>query len=165
MEVKLAKNLIAVAGILAIMTGCNNNDDNRSAMNDRNDDNVNVENVGYKTDKRTTADLDLADKAADKIKDLKEVERAVVIKTDENAFVAVQLTGNKEGNVTKELEDKVADKVRSVDHDIDNVYVSSNPDFYDRMTNYGQDIENGHPISGLFNEFSETVRRVFPNYR
>ncbi|MFT8321501.1 MAG: YhcN/YlaJ family sporulation lipoprotein [Bacillus sp. (in: firmicutes)] len=164
---KLARNVLALAGAMAIMAGCNNNDtDKDTAMNNRdNNGNVNVENVGYKTDKRTTADLDLADKAADKVKDLKEVERAVVMKTDHNAFVAVQLSDHQEGDVTNKLEDKIADRVKAADNDINRVYVSANPDFYDRMTNYGKDIENGNPISGLFDEFSETVRRVFPNYR
>ncbi|MBT2653668.1 YhcN/YlaJ family sporulation lipoprotein [Bacillus sp. ISL-18] len=41
---------------------------------------------------------------------------------------------------------------------IDNVYVSENPDFYDRMTTYASDIRNGRPISGFFNEFTETIR-------
>ncbi|WP_445506141.1 YhcN/YlaJ family sporulation lipoprotein [Niallia sp. 03190] len=162
---KLARILFVLAGAMVIMTGCNFNDNN-TAMNERNNNrNVDVENVGYKTNNRGTDNLDLADKAADMVTDLKEVERAVVLKTDENAFVAVQLTGNQEGNVTNRLEEKIADKVRDADKDIDNVYVSSNPDFFDRMTNYGQDIENGQPISGLLNEFTETVRRVFPNYR
>jgi len=166
---KIKKGLFVLAGALTLLTGCNANEDKENAMNEnvhnRTND-VNVQNVGYKKNTTTnTANLDLADKAADKVAEMKGIKRAVVLKTDQNAFVAVELTGNKSGKVTKELEDKIGNKVRKVDGDIKNVYVSSNPDFYNRMTNYGRDIENGKPISGLFNEFSETIRRVFPNYR
>ncbi|GKU83116.1 YhcN/YlaJ family sporulation lipoprotein [Niallia sp. NCCP-28] len=168
---KITKGLFVLFGALTILTGCNANDDKENAMNEnvnnRNND-VNVQNVGYRTNNhnnKATADLDLADEVADKVTDIKGIKRAVVFKTDRNAFVAVELTGNKSGEVTKKLEDKIANKVRKIDGDIKNVYVSSNPDFYNRMTNYGRDIENGKPISGLFNEFSQMVRRVFPNYR
>ncbi len=166
---KKTKHLLAVAALTAIMTGCGNNDDNNgTAMNDNNnntENNLNADNVGYKTDERNKADLDVADKAAEKVKDMKEVKRAVVMKTDENAFVAVQLEGNQEGGVTNKLEDKIADRVKKTDSEIDKVYVSANPDFYDRFTNYANDIRNGKPISGLYDEFVETITRVFPNSR
>ncbi|MEH7014692.1 YhcN/YlaJ family sporulation lipoprotein, partial [Neobacillus niacini] len=48
---------------------------------------------------------------------------------------------------------------------IQNVYVSSNPDFVERMKDYGRRIKQGDPIEGFFDEFNETVRRVFPNPR
>lgn len=171
---KITKGLFVLFGALTILTGCNANDNDENAMNENvnnRNNGVNVQNVGYRTNNNNTnmntntADLDVADKVADKVADIKGIKRAIVLKTDQNAFVAVQLTGNKSGKVTKKLEEKIADKVRNVDGDIQNVYVSSNPDFYNRMTNYGRDIENGKPVSGLFNQFSETVRRVFPNYR
>ncbi len=166
---KKTKHLLAVAALTAIMTGCGNNDDNNgTAMNDNNnntENNLNADNVSYKSDERNKADLDVADKAAEKVKDMKEVKRAVVMKTDENAFVAVQLEGNQEGGVTNKLEDKIADRVKKTDSEIDKVYVSANPDFYDRFTNYANDIRNGKPISGLYDEFVETITRVFPNSR
>ncbi|MDK8641770.1 YhcN/YlaJ family sporulation lipoprotein [Niallia taxi] len=166
---KKVKHMLAVAALMTIMTGCGNDDDNNNtAMNDDNNNtanNLRDNSVGYKTDERKKANLDVADKAADKVKDMKEVKRAVVMKTDENAFVAVQLEGNQENGVTNKLEDKIADRVKDTDKDIDNVYVSSNPDFFDRFSNYANDIEDGKPISGLYDEFVETIRRVFPNSR
>lgn len=165
------KHLLLAAGLVTVITGCNNNaadNDHNTAMNERpitNNGVNNIQNVRYNTNTNTIPNIDLADEVADKVTDLKEIERAVVLKTDENAFVAVELEGDKEGEVTNEIEEKVADSVRKVDKDVDNVYVSSNPDFYDRMTGYGEEIEQGNPISGFFNEFTETVRRVFPNYR
>lgn len=119
---------------------------------------------------RNTGDLNgfneprmrVADRAADRVVALKEVDAANVIVSDNNAYVAAKLENRAGSNLTSQIERKIAERVRSVDRDIDNVYVSVNPDFYDRTTNYARDIRNGQPISGFFDEFTETVRRIFP---
>jgi spore cortex protein len=108
--------------------------------------------------------MKVADKAAEKITAIPEVEAANVIVTDNNAYVAARLNdGN--GELTKDLEKKISDQVKAVDQDIDNVYVSVNPDFYDRMAGYSEDIRAGQPVEGFFDEFTETVRRIFPTQR
>ncbi|WP_409252937.1 YhcN/YlaJ family sporulation lipoprotein [Bacillus sp. SCS-153A] len=109
--------------------------------------------------------MEVADRAAEKVKEMKEVQRANVIVTENNAFVAVMLEDNAEGEVTRQIEEKISNMVKDTDSDIENVYVSSNPDFVDRMNNYGNDLQNGDPVEGLFEEFSEMTRRVFPNAR
>ncbi|KGB28972.1 YhcN/YlaJ family sporulation lipoprotein, partial [Heyndrickxia coagulans] len=38
-----------------------------------------------------------------------------------------------------------------------------NPDFFDQMSDYVNDIRNGRPISGFFNQFNDIIQRVFPN--
>jgi YhcN/YlaJ family sporulation lipoprotein len=126
----------------------NNNiaDDNGNDNNNRNEDNQ----------------MKVADDAAEKVNEVEGVENATVIVTENNAFVAVALEGNKQGNITDDVKNKISDKVKSTDESIDNVYVSANPDFYDRMRDYGDRINKGEPIAGLFDEFGETVRRVFP---
>lgn len=104
----------------------------------------------------------VADEAATKVADLKEVDTANVIVTENNAYVAVKLAPSSRNKMTTKIEKKISNRVKSVDRDIDNVYVSENPDFYDRMNEYASDIRNGKPISGFFNQFAETIRRVFP---
>ncbi|MFE8694793.1 YhcN/YlaJ family sporulation lipoprotein [Cytobacillus sp. FJAT-53684] len=103
----------------------------------------------------------VADRVAEKIVAIPEVDDVNVIVTNDNAYVAAQLNDGVE--LTKVVEKKIADQVKAVDQNIDDVYISANPDFYDRMTSYSNDIRNGEPIEGFFEEFSETVRRIFPN--
>ncbi len=103
----------------------------------------------------------VADKAADRIASMPEVEDVNVIVTDDNAYVAAQLGEGVE--LTRIVEKKISDQVKAVDQDINDVYISANPDFYDRMTSYTNDIRNGEPIEGLFEEFTESVRRMFPS--
>ncbi|MEY2194904.1 YhcN/YlaJ family sporulation lipoprotein [Neobacillus sp. BF23-41] len=105
----------------------------------------------------------VADKAADKVINLTEVDNATVIINDNNAYVAAKLDVSARNELTSAIKEKIARAVKSVDRDIDNVYISVNPDFYDRMNTYSRDIRNGRPVSGFIDEFSDTIRRVFPN--
>ncbi|MBV7506834.1 YhcN/YlaJ family sporulation lipoprotein [Bacillus sp. sid0103] len=107
----------------------------------------------------------LADRAVDKVINLVEVDDAVVIVNDNNAYVAAKLDRSSRNELTSDIKDKIARAVKSVDKDIDNVYISVNPDFYNRMNSYSRDIRNGRPISGFMDEFSDMIRRVFPNAR
>ncbi len=96
---------------------------------------------------------------------MQEVRHANVIVTENNAYVAVVLEDNTKGDVREDLEKKISDQVKSTDKGINNVFVSSNPDFVDRMGDYGDKIQNGEPVKGLFEEFTEMVERVFPSGR
>ncbi|PEE43996.1 sporulation protein [Priestia megaterium] len=109
--------------------------------------------------------LEVADKAADRIVKLDEVDTANVIVTNRNVYVAVVLQDGGNGEVTDRLKKKIADQVKATDRDVRNVYVSSDPDFVNLMEGYGNRINEGAPINGLFEDFTETVRRVFPNNR
>ncbi|OKP92949.1 YhcN/YlaJ family sporulation lipoprotein [Paenibacillus sp. P32E] len=64
--------------------------------------------------------------------------------------------------MTRELKDKIAAEVRRYDQNIDNVYVSANPDFVERTNFYAQEFRAGHPLRGFAHEFSTMVGRIFP---
>lgn len=125
------------------------------------DDNNMNDDLGHNGESR----MEVARDAADKVNELDEVDSATVIVTDRNAYVAVVMNNhdNAADEVPKELEDKIAEKVREAEADIDKVYVSLNPDFVERMTGYGKRINEGEPIEGFFDEFGEAVRNVFPD--
>lgn len=129
-------------------------------VRDHNDQNDNIFNNNNRNDSRN---MRVADRAADKITALKEVDHANVIVTGNNAYVAAKLANNRK-DISRDIERKIADQVKKSDKDINDVYVSVNPDFYDRMTGYSTDIRNGKPIEGFFDEFTNTVRRVFPTH-
>lgn len=127
---------------------------NNTADNDINGNNRNNRNR-----------MEVADRAADKIAQMREVDRANVILTDNNAYVAVKLTDNANKKLTADVEKKISDVVKATNRNVDHVYVSVNPDFYKRTTSYAEDIRNGRPVQGFFDEFGELVRRVFPTER
>jgi YhcN/YlaJ family sporulation lipoprotein len=76
---------------------------------------------------------------------------------------------NDRNGVNDELSDKVkeeiGDIVKSVDNDIDNVYVSTDPDFLNLTNNYVDEMNNGHPIEGFFDQFGNMIERLFPQNR
>lgn len=147
----------------------NAKDDNATTPNevveDNNGTNVVDENNGTPNDNVNTDNetrLDVAEDAADRVTEMDEVDSATIIVTNRNAYAAVMLKSGTE-ELTEALEEKIANTVREADQDIEKVYVSTNPDFVDRMTGYGEEISAGHPVEGFFEEFTESVRRVFPD--
>ncbi len=157
----------------------NNVDQYNDRYTRNNNQNNNNNNKITETRNDNDNNMEVADEASERIANLKEVDSANVIVTNRNAYVAAVLADDYDtnakndhakrninqanDNVPKDVQDKIAKEVRKVNDDIDNVYVSVNPDFYDRMTGYADDIRNGQPISGFFDEFNETIQRVFPD--
>ncbi|WP_223699845.1 YhcN/YlaJ family sporulation lipoprotein [Sutcliffiella deserti] len=167
---------ILVTGLALTMltTGCANVNDygteERGAPNDalnvnydQNNRNL-TRNVRNNNNANDESRLVVADRAADKVTELEEIESCNVIVTNRNAYVAAVLDNDEVGgnDLSKQVERKIAEQVRKADGDIRNVYVSVNPEFVDRMGGYANDLESGRPIGGLFDEFTETIQRVFP---
>jgi hypothetical protein len=63
--------------------------------------------------------------------------------------------------VSNRLEQRIADQVRASDKNIHNVYVSYDNDFYSQMNNYTNDIQNGRNRDGMWDDFTDSVRRFF----
>ena len=178
---KYLLGLLSTILSVGFLFGCNDKKDEaepdpteepseQKAQNKRN--NNDLRDVGYQPDRDQNDNVDnnqtrlkVADEAANRIAKLDEVDSANVIVTNRNAYVAVVLQDRSKGEVTDRLEKKIADQVRATDSDIQDVFVSSNPDFVERMRDYGNRINEGAPVKGLFEEFTETVRRVFANAR
>lgn len=75
---------------------------------------------------------------------------------------ATGTTGGQD-DVSQSLKQQIVDKVRSTSGaNIQNVFVSANPDFVQRMNNYAQDVRQGRPLAGLVQEFNTLVQRIFP---
>jgi spore cortex protein len=165
-----------------------NDDGNRNGVTNNNDtdpnnpntlgnddnlgqDNLNNGNGGYNTqDDGTVQDdnggrtrMEIADEAADRVTQLEEVSQANVLTTDNNAYVAAVLEDDQEGELAEDMKNKIAQKVKAVDPDIDNVNVSTNPDFVDRVREYADAVDRGEPVEGLFDQLNEGIQRLFPN--
>lgn len=110
-------------------------------------------------------DFRLSEDMANRVAGLKEVKSANVLLTGRTAYVAAVMNNDEGDRVSTKVENKIADTVRSVDHNVDRVYVSTNPDFVNRVNRYTNDVGNGRPIRGFGEEFGELVNRVFPNAR
>ncbi|KRE47089.1 YhcN/YlaJ family sporulation lipoprotein [Paenibacillus sp. Soil522] len=188
---KMAVKIVTVVttSLFLVITGCTNipnrevrqqtvRDNNREpqALVDRNLDNRgpralrdenNVDNRGpraLRDENNVDNRIEVADKAAEKITNVKGVDQANVLITRRNAYVAAALDSN-QNQLTKQIEDQIAQQVRAVDPDIQNVYVSTNPEFIDRINGYVNDVGQGRPVAGFVEQFNEMVERIFPNAR
>ena len=73
---------------------------------------------------------------------------------------------NREGDeLTDEVKEQIGDIVKSVDNNIDNVYVSTDPDFLNLTNNYVDEMNNGNPVEGFFDQFGNMIERLFPQNR
>jgi YhcN/YlaJ family sporulation lipoprotein len=64
--------------------------------------------------------------------------------------------------VAADLKERIASTVRTVKPDIQNVYVSANPDFMERMNGFMSEVRNERPVRGFINEFNNMMNRMFP---
>ncbi len=123
---------------------------------------------------------EIADEAADKITEqVDEIDRAYVLTTENNAYVAAGLDVDRsqrndrdgQGNdrfddqLSDDVKNEISDIVKSVDNDIENVYVTTNPDFFDLINNYADDIDRGEPVEGFFDQIGNAIERLFPQNR
>jgi YhcN/YlaJ family sporulation lipoprotein len=140
-------------------------DDASTKMNRRNGD-PRVEN--YVTGTHGNHHIEWSAAIARQLTAMPEVDTAYVMVTDRNAYVAViedHKGGTQAGSASNSgaLHDKIADQVRASSPQVQNVYVSSNPDFINRMTNYANAVGQGRPVQDFLTEFNAVVQRVFPS--
>lgn len=103
-----------------------------------------------------------ANEIAEEITNLDEVNRASVLINNRTAIVGVDMENNAEGEVTRNLKQKIERTVRDADDNIENVSISADPDLFTRISNMVRDIGDGRPMSGFGNEFEEILRRINP---
>lgn len=144
--------------ISAIMMGCTMNN------NQTQQPGIQTQQAQDQPQKNLDTRVQIANQAAEKITQLNGVRQANVLVTQRNAYVAAAVDDN-QGKLTRELEDQIAQQVRAADPNIQNVYVSTNPEFMDRTNRYVTDVGQGRPVAGFFEEFNEMVQRIIPNAR
>ena len=165
-------SLLTAACLISLsLMGCNNaNQEDEEIGNNEQSQAENVENEGTNGDNLEESNtnngddtrFEVADEAAEKITELEEVESATVIVTNHNAYVAAVLNDETQEDVPDDVKAKIADEVKAVDKDINDVFVSVNPDFVEQTDDFADRADQGEPVEGLIEEFNEVVERVFP---
>lgn len=172
------------------MTGNRDHTMIRDSERDQNRNNNGTNNMNNNNTKYS-----VAKEAADRItNEVKDIDHAYVLSTGNNAYVAANLdtdgtkrdrnntgknsnngdnmnnnnannTNNEGDEVTDDVKKQVSKIVKSLDSNIDHVYVSTNPDFLDLTGNYVDQTNKGKPVKGFFDQFGNMVERLFPQNR
>ncbi|MBM7837386.1 YhcN/YlaJ family sporulation lipoprotein [Alkalihalobacillus xiaoxiensis] len=167
---KYLKHTVVLSMLSIALVACGNNND--QDMNPDNpsdgvemDDPNNVEGQGHGMyrDHGNYGDMHMgtSTEVADSVRQLDEVNHAAVIVMGDQAYVAVTMQ-DESHDVADQVKDRIAEKAKEADSEIKDVHVSANPDFMERLSGYGDRIENGEPISGMADEFKEAMHRMFP---
>lgn len=82
--------------------------------------------------------------------------------SDRTYFGSYDGTPAMNDNVSAQVKENIANVVKKEAPNCNNVYVSANPDFVNRMNEYNKQATAGQPIAGFANEFQEMVYRLFP---
>ncbi|MCT4479437.1 YhcN/YlaJ family sporulation lipoprotein [Peribacillus frigoritolerans] len=174
------KAIVSSAMMALVITGCATNDNEGASENlglnrshqDNLDNPMNVSDTRQNVNDENNAnnnnginDMRVSDDISNRVEAMKEVSNASVIVTENNAYVGAVLKDGGDKDISNDLKERVADTVRGADPSVDQVYVSANPDFVQRMEGYANDIENGKPVAGFAEEFRELVTRIFPSQR
>lgn len=169
MGTELRKKVCAfscIVMLLAIATGCMNMDNAEMKQQGTQENRQGTELQAQGQDRRANnADdrIRIADRAAERIAAIDGVQQANVLVTERNAYVGAVLNDDQTKSSRRKLEDQIAKKVKQTDPDIQNVYVSTNPDFVDRINTYVKDVQEGRPAAGFAEQFNEMIQRVFPD--
>lgn len=111
---------------------------------------------------RTKEDTATAQRIADRVSDLEEVNTATVIVSANMAWVGVDLKANTQ-ELTTTIKDKITRVVKNEDNNLRTVYVTADADTVTRLRNIARDIARGQPVSGFRDELNEIGRRITPS--
>ncbi|WP_338471365.1 YhcN/YlaJ family sporulation lipoprotein [Niallia sp. XMNu-256] len=147
--------LISVALTALVLSACGVNNDNSNDTAVQSSDITKPTKVnnsdnnftyGSRANDNTNNDTQRKNHIEDKIVSMNEVEQANVTIKNNNVYIAAQLNNNN-NHLSADVAQRIADQAKSIDHNIENVYISVNPDVSinpdrsDRMNDSSNDIQ------------------------
>lgn len=126
----------------------NGNDDDNDDMNG-NDDDMNGNGEG--------------EDISNDIVGMDGVNDATVVIRDQTAIIGVDAVDATDGEVSEELRQEIESRVRETNENINEVYISSEPDLFDRIDVVAQDIRAGDPIDEFTDELDDLVDALTPD--
>jgi len=106
--------------------------------------------------------MEAAQDIANQLTAIEPVRNCNVLLTDNNAYVAVSTKNGEDLEGSQDVKNRIAEQVKAMRPNVQNVHVSANPDFVSRINGYMQDMQAGKPVSGMMEEFNTMVQRMFP---
>jgi YhcN/YlaJ family sporulation lipoprotein len=166
--------------ISVFVAGCNMKEEGRETdqhgeINNRNagslnvgnslgNPNLNLTNMNNTSNNVNKTGLRVVGEAEENVQNLHEVKSANIIAANRNAYVGVVIDDDFHGELSPYIEDQIAQQVRETDATIQNVYISSHPDFVRQMNQYRDQIQIGRKAEGMNGGFNQMVRRFFNNH-
>ncbi|WP_067933685.1 YhcN/YlaJ family sporulation lipoprotein [Alicyclobacillus kakegawensis] len=159
---------LAAALCLFSVTACGNPPANKAntagnpAVSPRNDTTAPMRRPGTPG---TNANLAVEQDIANHVVKVTHVQNANVMVAGHTAYVAVKIRPGVHTGLAERTKDRIIAAVKDRHPEIRTVYVSANPDVYQQFQKFARDLQQGQPVSAVWNQFSAMVQRVWPNAR
>lgn len=169
----MKKLLCSLQVLIIFLAGCTlNNDENLGQAGE--DGGMGVQQVRYNTTNTGSNNIygeanpadpafGMTDRMANKVMKLYEVERAYVYTDGVDAYAGVVLENRLEKNLDDDLQRYVEEAVKSVNSNIQQVYVTNDRDLVRDMKTYRDLVHSGRPVEDLGERIGERVSNLFPN--
>ena len=102
-----------------------------------------------------------AAKIAAEVEKLSEIDKAVVVVSNDDALVGVQFAAQYQGEMTERMKEMVAERVKTADSKVKNTAVTADPDIFTRIAAMFNGLKGGTTAS-IGTEFAEIFNRVQP---
>lgn len=149
--------------ILFLLAGCNNNNVENSQQSENRDDTPHVTNVKNSTieevDRKTGQDI--AKRLVSLATSIENVNDATAVVIGKYALVGVDINSDLDRSEVGSIKYSVAESLKN-DPDGANAVIIADPDMNARLKEIGEDIQNGKPIQGIFNELADISGRLIP---
>ncbi len=124
----------------------------------RNDTNL---NSGIITnDQLNNTIVSRANRIAQRVEALPEVNKATVIINGNKAIVGCDVRGDLTNTIDANLRNRIEAAVKAADRNIKTVSVTSDPTLMTRIRSLSTQMNNGNPISNFADEFEDLIRRI-----
>jgi spore cortex protein len=168
----MRKFLFSLLGAAVLLAGCALNDGNLGQEGE--EGGMGVQQVRYNTTNTGENNIygeanpadptyGITDRMANKVMKLYEIERAYVYTKGNDAYAAVVLENRLENHLDDDVQRKVEEAVKSVNGNIQNVYVTNDRELVQDMKTYRDQVHNGGPVANLGDQIGERVSKLFPN--
>ncbi len=146
-------------------TGFNTNDRLNTAI--ENNQNITGRNEGFQNstvrdDYDDNNSFQRAERIERAVNSVAGVTGAKVLVNNNRALVGIDMPARTTGNDTTTMRSNVERAVKNADPNITRVAVSADPDIFRRITNVGNGIRGGRPLSQFGAEIEEIFNRVIP---
>jgi YhcN/YlaJ family sporulation lipoprotein len=162
-EVIFMKKGYFLIAILFLLAGCNNNNVENSQQSENRDNAPHVTNVKNSTiqevDRKTGQDI--SKRLVSLATSIENVNDATAVVIGKYALVGVDINADLDRSEVGSIKYAVAESLKN-DPDGANAIVIADPDMNARLKEIGEDIQDGKPIQGIFNELADISGRLIP---
>lgn len=149
--------------VLFLLAGCTNNNAENNQQSENRENSPQVTNVKNSTNQRVDRKTgqDIAKRLVALATSIDNVNDATAVVIGKYALVGIDINADLDRSEVGSIKYGVAESLKN-DPDGANAVVIADPDINARLKEIGEDIQNGKPIQGIFNELADISGRLIP---